>query len=79
MLACAVASTSISLHLPPCPRGDCGKIGPGNKCSGSLMQMLSGCGEAFWSIRGEEESVKSNRSEFAELYQMFLATLPESV
>lgn len=41
--------------------------------------MLSGCGEAFWSIRGGEESVKSSRSEFAELYQMFLATLPEFV
>lgn len=41
--------------------------------------MLSGCGEAFWSIRGGEESAESNRSEFAELYQMFLATLPEFV
>lgn len=79
VLACAMASISISLHLPPWPRGDCGRIGPGSKCSRSLMRMLSGCGEAFWSIRGGEESVESNRSEFAELYQMFLATLPEFV
>lgn len=43
------------------------------------MRMLSGWGEAFWSIRGGEESVESNRSGFAELYQMFLATLPEFV
>lgn len=32
------------------------------------------CGEAFWGIRGGDVSVESNRSGFAELYQMRLAT-----
>lgn len=35
--------------------------------------MLSDCGEAG-SIKGGDESVESIRSEFAELYQMCLAT-----
>lgn len=38
--------------------------------------MLSGCGEALWSIRGGDELMESNRNGFAELYQTCLATLP---
>jgi len=31
------------------------------------MLALSGCGEAFWSVRGGDESMESNSSGFAEL------------
>lgn len=62
--------------LPPCLKGNCGSIGPGEIFREMLMLMVSGCGEAFWSIRGGDESMESNKSGFAELSQMCLATLP---
>lgn len=50
-------------------------VTPGNKYSGSLMLVLSDCGENWWSMREGDESMTSNRSRFAELYQLCLATL----